>query len=221
MKNKMEKRMKNRTVHKKFFLAAALAFPLFIWGLPAAAQFDTDRKQQTFDYDPDKTDAPGPRHEQGTISSDYADTEMITDPVDGVFLVSKNRWKSWVSRAVYLILLYLALIAVFFSLPKTEEANIIISYTLSGACAVISFWVFLCAWLLFSLNAPAWPFILVFSLLLGTGTYFLLMKLKRSDISLTELRASFQKMSDLTNKDQRLISIDGQPGDWSDKDFLR
>ena len=45
--------------------------------------------------------------------------------------------------------------------------------------------------------------------------------MKKSDISLTELKESFQRMSALSNEDLRLSSVEGRPGDWPDQDFLR
>jgi len=138
-----------------------------------------------------------------------------------VFMVSKSRWKNWVVRAVYLLIMDIALLVILLSLPKNEEHNIIIAYVLSGSGAILSFWVFLCALLLFRLHAPAWLMILPLSLVMAAVSYFVLMKIKRSDVSLTELKESFQKTSALSNEDSRLVSVEGQPGDWHDKDFIK
>ena len=201
------------------FLAAALAFTLLAAPLPASAQFGTDEKQQTFDYTPPGEETPQLQKE--TVSVEYEDAELVNDPVQGVFMVSKSRWKSWVARSVYLLIMDIALVVVLLSLPRNEEHNIIIAYTLSGASAILSFWVFLCAWLLLRLHAMAWLLILPLSLVMAAVTYVILMKIKRSDVSLTELRESFQKMSELANEDQRLLTIEGQPGDWPNPDFLK
>ena len=136
-------------------------------------------------------------------------------------MVSKIRWKSWLARSVYLLIMDVALLVILLSLPKNEEQNIIVAYVLSGSSAILSFWVFLCAWLLFRLHAAAWLMILPLSLVMAAVTYIVLMKIKRSDVSLTELRESFQKMSALDNEDQRLVSMEGEPGDWPDNDFLK
>jgi len=200
----------------KIFLIA-LAF--FGPALPAAAQFDTDKNQQSFDYNPKNTETEQIQKE--TVSVDYDDAEMITDPIRGVFMVSKSRWKNWVARAVYLLIMDIALLVILLSLPKSEEHNIIIAYVLSGSSAILSFWVFLCALLLFRLHAPAWLMILPLSLVMAAVSYFVLMKIKRSDVSLTELKESFQKTSALSNEDSRLVSVEGQPGDWHDKDFIK
>lgn len=186
--------------------------------LPARAQFDTDKTQQSFDYNPGEET---PEIKKGAISVDYEDAEMVNDPVRGVFMVSKSRWKNWVARSVYLLIMDVALMVILLSVPKNEEYNIIIAYVLSGSSAILSFWVFLCAWLLFRLHSAVWLMILPLSLVMAAVTYVVLMKIKRSDVSLTELKESFQKMSALDNEDKRLISMEGSPGDWSDKDFLK
>ena len=205
------------------FTLYALCFTLLAlaWAgcLPAGAQFDTDKTQQSFDYDPGGEETPQLQKE--SVSVEYADAELINDPVRGVFMVSKSRWKSWVARSVYLLIMDVALLVILLSLPKNEEQNIIVAYVLSGSSAILSFWVFLCAWLLFRLHAAAWLMILPLSLVMAAVTYIVLMKIKRSDVSLTELRESFQKMSALDNEDQRLVSMEGEPGDWPDNDFLK
>ena len=203
---------------KRALFLGALAL---VWAgcLPAGAQFDTDKTQQSFDYNPDTEEIP--QINQGSVSVEYADAELINDPVRGVFMVSKSRWKNWVARAVYLLIMDVALMFILLSVPKNEEHNIIIAYVLSGSSAILSFWVFLCAWLLFRLHAAAWLMILPLSLVMATVTYVVLMKIKRSDVSLTELKESFQKMSALDNEDQRLVSMEGEPGDWPDTDFVK
>ncbi len=203
------------TLYALFFTLFALA-----WAgrLPAGAQFDTDKTQQSFDYTPGAAETP--RLRKGTVSVDYIDAEMVNDPVRGVYMVSKTRWKNWVERAVYLLIMDVALLVILLSLPKNEEYNIIIAYVLSGSSAILSFWVFLCAWLLFRLHSAAWLMILPLSLIMAAVTYVVLMKIKRSDVSLTELKESFQKMSALDNEDRRLVSVEGHPGDWHDKDFI-
>ena len=203
---------------KSTFLTMALAFPLFGAALPAAAQYGTDEKQQTFDYNPVEGTSQVPKE---IVSVDYEDAELVNDPVQGVFMVSKSRWKSWLARAIYLLMVDIALVVILLSMPKSEEYNIIIAYTLSGTSAGLSLWVFMCAWVLLRLRAAAWLFILPLSLVMAAVTYIILMKIKRSDVSLGELRESFQKMSALSKEDQRLVSIEGQPGDWPNQDFVK
>lgn len=203
---------------KRALFLAALALA-WAGGLPAAAQFDTDKTQQSFDYTPGGEEAPQLQKE--AVSVDYSDAELVNDPVRGSYMVSKNRWKSWVERAVYLLIMDVALMVILLSLPKDEEYNIVIAYLLSGSSAALSFWVLLCAWLLFRLHSNAWLMILPLSLIMAAATYVVLMRIKRSDVSLSELKESFQKMSALGNDDRRLASVEGHPGDWSDKDFIR
>ena len=204
---------------KRILFLTALALAFSGPSLPVRAQFDTDKTQQSFDYTPPGEETP--QIQKGNVSVEYADAELINDPVRGVFMVSKSRWKSWVARSVYLLIMDVALLVILLSLPKNEEQTIIVAYVLSGSSAILSFWVFLCAWLLFRLHAAAWLMILPLSLVMAAVTYIVLMKIKRSDVSLTELRESFQKMSALDNEDQRLVSMEGEPGDWPDNDFLK
>lgn len=201
------------------FLSMALALPLFAAALPAAAQYGTDKNLQTFDYTPSGEKTPAAKKEM--VSVDYTDAELVNDPLRGVYMLSKNRWRSWVARTLQLLMVYMALVVIILSLPKNEERNLIIAYALSGAAAVLSLWVFLCAWLLFQLNASAWMLILPLALAMTAGTYIILMKIKRSDVSLTELKESFQKTSGLPDEDQRLGSIEGLPSDWPSQDFIK
>ena len=203
----------------RVFLALTLALPFFAAALPAAAQYDSDAKQQAFDYTPPGDEASQVLKE--IVSVDYDDAELINDSVRGVFMVSKSRWKSWVARAVYLLIMDIALIVILLSLPRNEEHNIIIAYILAGASATLSYWVFLCACILMSLKSSTWMLILPLSLAMAVVTYIILMKIKRLDVSLAELRESFQKMSALSNEDARLVSIEGQPSDWPNQDFLK
>jgi len=136
-------------------------------------------------------------------------------------MVSKSRWKTWVVRAAYLVFIDIAIVVILLSLPMNEEHNIIIAYTLSGVGAALSFWVLLCAWLLLRLHAHVWIFILPLSLIMAAVAYIILMKIKRSDVSLTELKESFQKMSEMSKQDPRLVSMEGDPGDWPDQDFIK
>lgn len=201
------------------FCALGLAALFLVLQPEAPAQYGSRKELQTFDYTPNSADTP--QIAEKRVSADYADAELVDDPVQGVFVVSKYRWKNWTARAVYILILDLALMVILLTLPKTEESNILIAYVISGASAILSFWVFLCAWLLFMLNALAWLAILPLSLAMAAGTHIALMKIKRSDISLTELKKSFQKIGALAKEDQRLTSIEGSPGNWPEEDFLK
>ena len=196
-------------------LAAAAYYPA-----AARAQADTPVEEQSFDYTPGAGEET-PKIQQAPTETTFEDAEIVNHPVYGTIVISKHRWKNWVARALYLALINIALIAIILSLSKTEEYNIIIGYILSGASITVSFWVFLCAVLLMQLGSATWLYVLPMSLVTGGIGYLVLMKIKRSDISLTELKESFQKMSATAHEDQRLASVDGSPGDWPDQDFMK
>jgi hypothetical protein len=213
MKNKFDRGWKPAL----YILGLAALF--FILAPEVPAQYGSQKEQQAFDYSPNPADSP--QLPEKTISADYADAELVNDSIQGVFVVSKHRWKNWTARAVYILILDLALMVILLTLPKTEEFNILIAYVIAGASAVLSFWVLLCAWLLFMLNASAWLAVLPLSLAMAAGTHAALMKIKRTDVSLTELKKSFQTTGVLAKEDPRLASIEGAPGNWSEEDFLK
>lgn len=205
----------------KLFCLAALALAAAAYCAPAAlAQANTPAEEQSFDYTPGAGEQT-PKLEQSSTEATYEDAEIVNHPVYGTIVLSKHRWKSWVARALYLGIINIALIAIILSLSKTEEYNIIIGYILSGASLTVSFWTFLCAILLFQLNSASWLYILPVSAVTAGAGFLVLMKIKKSDISLTELKESFQKMRSAPHEDQRLASVDGSPGDWPDQDFMK
>lgn len=186
---------------------------------PALAQFGQSAKDQVFDYNPtDGTDTP--QISTGGISVDY-DADMVSDNKGGVIMYTKDRWKNWVARSVYILLLDIALLSIIISLPKNEEFYIILAYFLNGASILLSFWVFLCAALLYKLHAAAWVYILPLSAVMAALAAFLLVRILNSDVSLAELKESFQKLNATSNEDKRLASLEGGPGDWPEKDFLQ
>lgn len=200
-------------------LLAALALAPALCPAPAAAQLGSRPEEQVFDYDPgaEKTG----KLQKFAAEVTYEDAEVVHHPIYGTHMVSKFRWKSWVTRALYLTLVNIGLIAVLLSLTKTEEYTLIVSYVLSGMSATISFWTFLCAVLIFKLNSNAWIYVLPASAVTGAAGYLALLKIKKSDISLSELKESFQKMRAANNEDPRLASVMGSPGDWPNEDFIK
>lgn len=201
--------------------AALLAAPAF-WLLapaPAAAQMDTSKSEQTFDYN--AAPAEMKKIKKFAVETTYDDAEIINDPIYGTLVLSKHRWRSWVARAIYLTLVNIALLVIILSLSRTEEHNIIIGYVLSGISETLSFWVFLCAVLIFNLKAAAWIYLVPVSAATAAAGYAVLMKIKKSDISLSELKESFQKMRAAASEDPRLSSVSGAPGNWPDEDFLK
>jgi hypothetical protein len=203
----------------RLFLPALLALlALQFRAAPAAAQMDTPRSQQTFDYTPDNN---SDQLEQPAVETTFEDAEIVNNSIYGTIMLSKSRWKNWVGHAMYLALIEIALLSIILSLSKTEEYNIIIGYILSGAGMTLSFWIFLCAILLFQLHAKAWLYVLPVSLALAAIDYIVLLKIKKYDVSLSELKESFQKMSATAQEDPRLASVEGVPGDWPDQDLLK
>ncbi len=205
----------------KLLFPAALALSAAAFCPPSArAKIDTPAEEQSFDYTPGAGEQT-PKIAQPVAETTYEDAEIVNHPVYGILILSKSRWKNWVGRALYLALINIALLAIILSLSKTEEYNIIIGYILSGASMTVSFWTFLCAVLIFQLKSSAWLYVLPVSLVTAGAGYIVLMKIKKSDISLTELKETFQKMRAAPREDQRLASVDGSPGDWPDQDFLK
>ncbi|MEK7721546.1 MAG: hypothetical protein AAB359_04060 [Elusimicrobiota bacterium] len=200
-------------------LALSLFLSIALCPAPLAAQAGTRPEEQSFDYDPyaGKT----PQIQQFAAETTFEDAVLVNHPIYGTIIFSKHRWKSWVTRALYLTLINIALTAIILSLSKTEEYNIIAAYVLSGAGFAISFWTFLCAALIFRLDSNAWLYVLPVSAATSAVGYIVLMKIKKSDISLTELKESFKKMRAASHEDQRLVSVEGPPGDWPDEDFIR
>ncbi|MHB0996653.1 MAG: hypothetical protein ACYC2I_09820 [Elusimicrobiales bacterium] len=203
-------------------VSAALLFACLAaaWlAAPAPAQMHTPLEEQSFDYDPD-AGKEMPALDQPMAETTYEDAEIVNHPVYGTYAVSKHRWKNWVTRALYLTLINIALMAITLSLGRNSDYNIIISYVLCGASMTLSFWVFLCAVLVWMLKSSAWLYVLPVSAVTAGIGYLVLMKAKKSDVSLSELKESFQKMKSAAVEDPRLASVNGAPGDWADEDFV-
>jgi hypothetical protein len=203
----------------KFLLAAALALAPVLCPAPAAAQLGSRPEEQSFDYDPGAEQAA--KVQQSAAETTYVDAEIVNHPIYGTIVISKSRWKNWGTRALYLTLINIALLIIIISIPKTYEYALIVSYVLMGMSSAVSLWTFLCAVLLFQLNTTLWAAALPASLVTGGIGYFLLMRVKRSDVSLSELKESFKKMSAASREDPRLVSVEGLPGDWPAEDFIR
>jgi len=211
----------NRTLAVKALMALALAAAAAgCISSPARAQLGSSPEEQSFDYNPDAAKEM-PQIQQSIAETTFEDAEIINHPVYGTIVLSKSRWKNWVARAMYLALINIALIAIILSLGRNSEYNLIISYILCGASFTVSFWVFLCAALIFLLKATGWIYILPVSMVMGAAGYIVLMKVKRSDVSFTELKDSFQKMRAAAIEDSRLVSVEGSPGDWPEEDFIK
>lgn len=202
-------------------LFAALALAGALTPSPAAAQLGSKAEEQSFDYDPEAAGEVAPKIQEFAAETTFEDAVMVNHPIYGTVMFSKYRWKNWVTRALYLTLINIALIAIILSLSKTEEYNIIVAYVLSGASFALSIWIFFCAVLIFRLEANGWIYVAPVSAVTMVIGYIVLMKVKKYDISLTELKESFKKMSAASREDQRLLSVDGTPGDWPNEDFIK
>jgi hypothetical protein len=202
----------------KLPLILLLALPAAFCAAPARAQLSTSPDEQTFDYNPgDNT----PALQQQTVETTYEDAEVINHPTYGTLILSKSRWRNWLLHAMYLALINIAILAIILSLSKSEEFNILLAYMLSGAGMTVSFWIFLCGILLFQLHSNTWTYVVPVSAVLWIIDYVVLMKIKKYDVSLSELKESFKKMSSAVQEDPRLASVDGVPGDWPEQDFLK
>jgi hypothetical protein len=205
---------------RALFCLLALAAAAALAPASAPAQMNTAPEEQSFDYNPDAGKAV-PELDKPAVETSYEDAEIVNDPVYGTVAISKHRWKNWVTRSLYLTLINIALIAVILTLPRAAEFNIIISYILCGCSMTLSFWCLLCAVLIYMLGAAAWLYVLPVSLITWAIGYVVLMKAKKSDISFSELKESFQKMNSAATEDSRLASVDGSPGNWAEEDFVR
>lgn len=206
-------------MNKAFILLAGGLALAALLPAPAAAQFGSRAEEQAFDYDPGAEAAKKVKKSPTEVT--FEDAELINHPIYGTLILSKYRWRSWVTRALYLTLINIALLAIILAMPRSDEVNLIVGYTLCGVSMTISFWIILCAVLILTLKAMAWTYVLPVGLVSGAVGYLVLMRIKRSDVSLSELKESFQKMNATPTEDPRLTSVQGTPGDWPGEDFLR
>ncbi|MBI4655792.1 MAG: hypothetical protein HY746_03480 [Elusimicrobia bacterium] len=188
-------------------------------GLPAEALAQAGESPFA---DPAGQNVPQTVFAEQAVTTEYPDAEMIDDPVRGLIILSKDRWKSWIIRSVYLFMINLVILIIIASIPKSESYNLTASYFLSGAAFLMSYWILLCSTYLFRAGKTAWAGGVFFaSLALFAGSYLILMKIKKSDISIESIKLSFQKMKETTKEDPRLFPIPGYPGDWPSQDFVR
>jgi len=170
---------------------AVLALTAAFCPAPLAAQANTRLEEQSFDYDPDAGKV-APKLQPATVETTYEDAVIVNQPMFGTVIYSKYRWKNWVTRAFLLMLVIVALISIMLAIPKTEETSMLIAYTLSGASFAVSFWIFLCAVLLYQIDAGAWLYVLPASAASAIACYTVLMKIKQADIALDEYKESLK-----------------------------
>ncbi|OGS16961.1 MAG: hypothetical protein A2234_01105 [Elusimicrobia bacterium RIFOXYA2_FULL_58_8] len=215
----------NLLPHKNTLFICLLALGLPILAGPAAAlpaSAPVPGQANPFDYTPAEGEqAAAAVTARPTMHVNLNDIEVIHHPKRGTIFVSKHLWKTWVERALYLLLLSIALTAITASVPKRDEHNIIISYFLTGINFTLAFWVFLCGVLLLLMKSASGFYVMPVSALMAAGIYYLLMKIKKADVSLTDLKDAFRHQRGAQGSDQRLAAVDGSPGDWPEQDFLK
>ena len=152
----------------------------------------------------------------------YENAEKIDHSVYGIMILSKDRWKTWILRSTMIISIFIAALIIFFSIPKNNEINIVISYGITGSLFILSFWTTLAGWMLMRLNRKLIGTAFVAcSAVMYAVFYLCVIKTKKSDISFATLKESFQKLANDTREDGRLVSVSGQPGDWVEDDFSK
>lgn len=200
--------MKMKTAGRVCFLVLTLV-------VSAAAQ-----GKSQFEFSGDEKDY---KIEKQAVTLDYSEVEIIDDPVQGgLIILRRDRWKNWVARGIYVLIVNVLLIILMASIPRNSDANLIICYLVAGASFSMNFWISFFGILLLRLKAFLSGTVFVpASLLFFVLTYFFILKVKKSDISLSELKESFKKLEQATKEDPRLVSVSGVPCDWPDEDFLK
>ena len=207
--------MEVRTRKNKILFSALLAL-----AGPAPLRAQAKTQENAFDYTPAAGENTEVQAAKPTVEITLEDVNVTNDPVYGIVVTSKHRWLDWVERSLYLTLLAIAILAITASLSTKDEYTLVISYFLCGVSFTLSLWIFFCALLLFALKSASGMYILPVSAVLGAVTYILLIRIKKADVSLSELKDSFKRQAGDTGSDQRLASVDGAPGDWQEEDFI-
>ena len=150
--------------------------------------------------------------------------EIIDHPVYGVIVLSKDRWKNWVFRALIIIMVYLSMISVVIGMGKSSELGFAVSYILNGSLFAISIWGGLSGWMLMRLNSYGygWSFVGV-SVLMLIGSYISLLRIKNYDISYLKIKEELKKMAqmkEITQEDLRLTAVRGEAGEWEEEDII-
>jgi len=197
----------------------ALALPLLA-GLPRLhAHATAAKKANPFDYVP----ANGEKIEEAakpTVVMNMSQVELTREPNGTVRYIYKLRWKSWLERALYLVLLNIGLLFLVSALPKSEEHNLIISYFLLGVSLLLAFWAFLCGILLLMIKSATGMYVMPAGAAMWAATYYLMMRVKKADGAIADVAGSFKGLAG-QGADPRLASVDGSPGDWPEQDFLK
>lgn len=202
--------------------AARLTALLLLLALaaPAAAQSPAAPGQgNPFDYTPAEPGAAEEKPKPSLIVNPD-EVEVSTHPTRGIIYTPRNAWRLWIERSIYIGLLNVALIAALFFIPKKDEQNLIIAYFMAGVTLTMNFWLFLCGLLFIKLGRPYWLHTIPASALMAGATYAAIMRIKKADISMSEVKSVFARAGDGAT-DPALAGVDGSPGSWPDEDVLR
>ncbi len=186
---------------------AVLAFFLIF---SAGAVFPQDRASLPEEYKKD------------FIEIDYSNAQIVDHSVYGVMILSLDRWKNWLIRSSIIAMVFATLVILFISIPKDNELNIMLAYAITGAMFSVAFWETLAGWMLTRLSQNLYgTLIMAASILMYAAFYVSLIKIKKTDLSFSSIKESFQKMSQMAKEDPRLVSVSGLPGDWEKEDFVK
>lgn len=188
---------------------------------PVMAQEES--QANPFDYTPEGTAAPAEQaaRPKQVTDIDLNEIEVIKDPKYGTSYRAKNAWKNWAERATELALLNLGVIALLFFMPKTEEHNLIICYFMTGVSFVLAIWVLFCGVAFITLKTDLWMYAVPASAVLTALTWMALARIKKADVSMTEIKSAFARTTEGGSDDRRLSAVDGKPGNWPEQDFLK
>ncbi|MEW5950781.1 MAG: hypothetical protein AB1637_02710 [Elusimicrobiota bacterium] len=156
------------------------------------------------------------------LEIDYSNAQIVDHSVYGVMILSLDRWKNWLVRSSIIAMVFATLIILLISMPKDNELNIMIAYSISGAMFSVAFWETLAGWMLTRLSQNFYGFLIISaSIIMYAAFYISVLKIKKTDLSFSAIKESFQKMSQISKEDPRLASVSGLPGDWEKEDFVR
>lgn len=169
----------------------------------------------------DSTSLPD-EYKRNFLEIDYSNAQIVDHSVYGVMILSLDRWKNWLVRSSIIVMVFATLVILFISIPKDSELNITLAYAITGAMFSVAFWETLAGWMLTRLSQNFYGSLIIgISFLMYAAFYVSLTKIKKTDLSFSSIKESFQKTSQLDKEDPRLIYVNGLPGDWEKEDFIR
>lgn len=154
---------------------------------------------------------------QPSVTVEYSDVDIIQNPVVGVIILPKDRWKNWTARCVYLLLINSLIFVVILSLPKTEKYNLIASYFLSGSSFMISLWLLMLSYLLFRLKTKPGSLMFLAGLISLVVAYIVLIKIKKCDV----IDETQKVVTTTDTEDKRFATIQGHTSELPEDDFIK